>query len=365
MTLAPERQRPATSVPHPDGARATFIPVKFWAVLGVLCLGVFAYTWTVWFADGKATPTPTGPTEVPWWTYASIRTWEVVGMGAMVVAIYFFLVKPWRRDGRISSDGILLLAFVTLYFQDPLLNYFVPVFSYNSAVVINLGNWDGVPGLAHAERPLHARTVPDGLSDVHLQSLFAWVVLSNVLMRWAQTRWPLARHDRPGHLGLRLHPGVRLPHRGLDLLPARAVDVRRFDPLAHLQLREVLPVPAQRGDLHRLLVCTVWTLLRGKILKDDRGLTFAERGVDTLKASPKQKTALRFLALVGVCNVMLYFCYNLPMGLVGMQADPWPKDVLRRSYFTNGICGPGTSYACPGPDDPLARPRSFARRPQW
>ena len=55
---------------------------------------------------------------------------------------------------------------------------------------------------------------------------------------------------------------------------------------------------------------------------------------------------------------MLYVCYNLPMGLVSMHADPWPKDVLKRSYFTNGMCGPGTTYACAGPDVPLARPHS-------
>lgn len=50
--------------------------------------------------------------------------------------------------------------------------------------------------------------------------------------------------------------------------------------------------------------------------------------------------------------------YNLGFGLVGLHGGPVPEDILRRPYFTNGLCGPGTGYSCPGPDVPIPRPSS-------
>jgi hypothetical protein len=66
---------------------------------------------------------------------------------------------------------------------------------------------------------------------------------------------------------------------------------------------------------------------------------------------------VRFLALVGACNVIFLVCYSLPNALLGLYASPWPKDVIDRSYFSY-LCGPGTDYACPGPGIPIPRPDS-------
>ena len=30
-----------------------------------------------------------------------------------------------------------------------------------------------------------------------------------------------------------------------------------------------------------------------------------------------------------------------------MNADPWPEDTMKRSYFTNGLCGEGTDNTVP------------------
>lgn len=354
MTLAPERDRPASSVIYPGGARRTFTPLKMWACIGACCLGMWAFTWTVWFADGKATPTPTGLTEVPWWMVASIRFFEVGGLLSTVLFIYHFLVKPWRRERRITHDGLLLLAFMSLYFQDPLLNYFAPVYTYNAAVT-NLGNWGmAFPGWLTPR----GNFMPEPLLlafPMYVYILFTWLLLSNMLMRRAQNRWP-----RLGPVGLAF--GVFVGIVVFDFVieawifcPAGLWTYAGSIKWLTINYGKYYQYPLTEG-IFTGLVCTAWACLR--YFRDDRGLTFAERGIDKLKGSPKAKTSLQLLALVGVCNVMLYVCYNLPMGLVSMHADPWPKDVLKRSYFTNGMCGPGTTYACAGPDVPLARPHS-------
>jgi hypothetical protein len=38
--------------------------------------------------------------------------------------------------------------------------------------------------------------------------------------------------------------------------------------------------------------------------------------------------------------------------------DPYPADIQKRSYFTQGICGARTDRACPGPSIPIPLPGS-------
>jgi hypothetical protein len=71
-----------------------------------------------------------------------------------------------------------------------------------------------------------------------------------------------------------------------------------------------------------------------------------------------RKAGIRLLALIGLGNVLFFFVYNMPQGILGLYSSPWPQDILDRSYLTDGLCGPGTSYACPGPGVPIPRPDS-------
>jgi hypothetical protein len=79
---------------------------------------------------------------------------------------------------------------------------------------------------------------------------------------------------------------------------------------------------------------------------DDRGRTVAERGIDQVGATGRRATVLRLLAIIGMLNVLYAALYNGPMQFFNMKADPWPQDVVSRSYLTNGLCGPGTPYEC-------------------
>jgi hypothetical protein len=94
-----------------------------------------------------------------------------------------------------------------------------------------------------------------------------------------------------------------------------------------------------------------------RYFRDDRGLTLAERGVDRIKATPRQKTGLRFVALVGLLNVMYLGLYTLPNQFFNIKADPYPEDLLKRSYLVTKLCGPGTPYACARlQEPPLSKP---------
>jgi len=91
-----------------------------------------------------------------------------------------------------------------------------------------------------------------------------------------------------------------------------------------------------------------------RYFRDDRGYTIAERGIERLRAGRRQ-TALRILAVIFAMHLILTLAYNLPNSVVGAHSRPWPADLQKRSYLTDGICGEGTDRMCPGPGVPLPR----------
>jgi hypothetical protein len=106
---------------------------------------------------------------------------------------------------------------------------------------------------------------------------------------------------------------------------------------------------------------TVWACLRH--FRNDKGETFVERGMEKLRPG-RRKTFIRFLALTGFCDLVLLLLYFLPMNIVQLHGDPWPADVQKRSYLTNHLCGPGTTYACGGANLPIPRPDSAHISPE-
>src|SRR2546425_314666 len=96
-------------------------PVKAWAGVGVLWLAVTIYAWSSWIVSGHVTPAPKGPTEVPTWHVAAARFWEIGMVLAGLTVIYAFLIRPWRREGRLTFDGMFVIGwFATWFIQDPL-----------------------------------------------------------------------------------------------------------------------------------------------------------------------------------------------------------------------------------------------------
>jgi hypothetical protein len=89
---------------------------------------------------------------------------------------------------------------------------------------------------------------------------------------------------------------------------------------------------------------------------DDRGRTLVERGSERLKGGTGRQGMIRFLALLGICQTVMLFAYNVPVAiLIGGHSTRWPADIQNRSYFTDGLCGAQTTRMCPGPGVPLNR----------
>jgi len=89
--------------------------------------------------------------------------------------------------------------------------------------------------------------------------------------------------------------------------------------------------------------------------RDDRGQTFVERGISTLRLNFKGKQAVKFLAIYGAVHLGFVVLYMIPQQWFGTHSDPFPAGYP--SYMVNDMCASGADgHTCPGPGVPMPRP---------
>ena len=98
---------------------------------------------------------------------------------------------------------------------------------------------------------------------------------------------------------------------------------------------------------------TVGALFTGlaslRYFTNDRGQMIAERGIEKVKGSAGRKVIMRVGAVTAVAQGIFFLTYCVPNTMVGLNSDPWPKDLQKRSYFLDNVCGAATNRLCPAP----------------
>jgi hypothetical protein len=336
-------------------------PVLGWAAVGVVFVGVFVYTMGGWILSGDAQPAGRGPTPVPTYMVVNARLQEIGGVIGALLILYFVLIRPWRREGHITQDGLFIFAFLALPWQDSALNYFTIWNVFNTAY-INLGGWDRwIPGFMAP----HGNLVAEPLVwdfPFYVWAAFGGTVVACWLLRKVQARWPGISTFRlmlaafgmgfVGDFVIEFFVWV-LP--GTWTYPGAIEGLTLFH--GHYY-QFPLYEPVFIG-----LLFSSFAFLR--LVQNDKGQTIVERGIDEVRVSTRTKAWIRWAALVGVINLITLVTYNIPMAFLGAAfSSPWPEDIVKRSYFVNQICGPGTDYACPGPGVPIPRRGSAHLNPE-
>jgi Spirocyclase AveC-like len=322
--------------------------IHIWSGMGICFTALIVYVLANWILSGNAHTTSTGVTPVPETTVWNAIFWQAfLGLLSAILA-YVVLVREWQREGRLTLNGMLYIASQTMWWQDCAFNYFTPTFTYNS-ILINWGSWNAsIPGWVspNAEKMPSPVLMYLGLYPVFFCG--ATIILVN-LMKKAKARW--------SQLSDFVLVSTMFVTLGAFAVAAEAAWLRTgmytYTGLASaitLWPDEAYKVPVLNIFVLDSIVLT--TLACMLYYRDDKGQTFADRGYDQLRVSSKVVIALRCFSVIAVANVLMLF-YNICMAYLSITGPGWAQSALEKSYFTNGVCGAGTDYACPNGSAPI------------
>jgi Spirocyclase AveC-like len=323
--------------------------IHIWSGIGAFWMVIIIYVFAAWFLSGNVHATLTGVTPVPESIKINAIFWQAFLGALSVILFYVFVIQGWRREGRLTLYGMLYIASQTMWWQDALLNYFSPIFSYNS-ILVNWGSWNAsVPGWVspNAEKMPSPVLLYLGLYPIFFCGATILVV---TLLKKAKARWP-----QMGNMTLISIMFVAL---GIFAVLAEGMWLRTG---MYTYTGLASPVTLWPGESYKVPVLSVFvldsmvlTLLACLIyFRDDRGQTRVERGVEQLRVGRALSTTMRCLAIIGAANSILFVAYNIPMNYLALKGPGWAPSVLEKSYFTNGVCGDGSDYACPGGSVPV------------
>ncbi len=137
---APSLTEPLGAATLGDQAQSKVKPVQIWAAIGGAILVLQLYVWVRWISGPFFQRVPVGPTDPPTYMKFLLTANTFVLLGGLPVGIWWFIVRPWRRERRITLDGMLLVSLSLMFFQDPLLNYLNTWCTYNTWQ-FNRGSW--------------------------------------------------------------------------------------------------------------------------------------------------------------------------------------------------------------------------------
>jgi hypothetical protein len=351
--LAPPRgaaaSRPQAIVPRKiDG-------VKLWGLAGAV---MFAFALVIlirWVTGPYFKTVPAGPTSVPEAMKIAIVALAAVGIPAAAGFVWNWLWRPWRRDRRVTAEGLLVLYALTFeWFWDPFLNYFNAYFTYNNYLP-NMGSWVAeIPGWSSiaAGTPGHTMAYPlEFVIPGYIVIMFGLCVAAATFMRRMRSRHPAISNASLLVLTYLFITSVWF-----------VIDAACLRSGIWCFHGSIPSVTLWYGHYYQMPIpdavfCGFWFTGIGALLhfRNDKGETLVERGTNDLRWNPKVKLGLRFAALSAASALLYAVTYNVPYMLINNSNERWPASTQRASYLTNFICGPETNVACPSPDLPIAR----------
>lgn len=330
-------------------------PIYLFAGWGLISVLIGLYAMGSWIGSPDFKPSPMGPDPLPGRVFWTLRITEVVALACAVWLLWKFMIKPWRQQGRIGWDGMFMLAGFSLWWTDPIDNYFNFTFMYNTGFY-NMASWTSwIPGWEAPNQNLF----PEPLFFVG--GLYIWWFIAPVAVGcWGLRRLQERRPDLSGLSRLLIMFGAFM-----------VFDFVAEGIFQYLEIFKYVgtwaPLTIWAGTEHQyplynsvIMAMFFMGMTTLRYYRDDKGNSWAERGIEQIQLPAAGKTALRQFAIIGFLSANIMLMYYTPYLLFSMKVDSFPQ---YPSYLTADICGPRSPYACPGKRVPIPRRGSIAVAP--
>src|SRR5438270_14041929 len=86
------------------------LPVNFWAFFGAAIVLFEVWVLFRWVTGPFFKRVPTGPSNPPGWMKAILTAWQIGSIPATLTLFGWFVVRPWVKQRRVGTDGILVIA---------------------------------------------------------------------------------------------------------------------------------------------------------------------------------------------------------------------------------------------------------------
>ena len=328
---------------HRDGVSipAPKVPWRWQHYLAVIA-GLFlfwgAWTLVAWLTAGPSPVTAYRDTASSAYTIAT--AYEVVAV-LLVLGVGVYVVRGCLRQRRLTFDAQLCIAGLLAYWLDPFYNFFVPMNLYSSNFV-NVGSWCSYAPFVINKSCGGSPEPILVIGSIYLVGFLVLAMLGGRILRTVK-----ARHSNTSTA--RMVIAVALFAIVTDLLIdglSSQLDLwSQFIPAGLNIATAARPFPATL-PLSAILFFGAPTFAR--YLRDDKGRTIFERGLDHLR--PRARKALSFLSLVGYMQLMVAVTILITIAPVGLYANNSPA---YPAHIINGQCDigsvRGSAYGpCPG-----------------
>lgn len=300
-----------------------------WALAGLVWCAVAGQAAVRWFAsDSEFSPAPIqGPDQMSDARMVALRCFEVLSSLVLVWFLWYCVIAPLRRTGRLSLDGKFVIGGLCAVWADAFLNIHAYLFAWNGNNV-DMGVWSSfMPFHNHEQSSRYAESLLWGPP----MYVYFCAGVAIVACRYAV---PL-REKYPAMSNATLFTAVWLGEFAFDFV-VENVAIRATHGYAYAQTYG--PLTIWDGSVHQfplyesVLVATLgclFTWMRLKAMEDPRGLSPVEQGFERWPV--RMQPFVRTFAVIGFCCVSIVLIYHLTfnwLGLVGHSYADLPSYLL-------------------------------------
>ena len=118
-------------------------PVQIWSVIGAILLALQIWYTVHWILSDQFVAVPSGPDVPPEWMRMALDIGQVVMTLIWCFSFYWFVLRPWMRERRLTTDGLIMIGCTLASGWDALSDVGQYWFTYNSYLV-NRGSMLGM-----------------------------------------------------------------------------------------------------------------------------------------------------------------------------------------------------------------------------